>query len=379
MKKLLCIVLTLAMVLSLTAWTAAEENVDPNADDYRYEVPAGNGYSLAWYYKEADFEDCHSAYTGKGGAVRVPDDPTTEIPKADKPYTIGFSMNCAEDEVGAAILENMKRYAAEAGVELLVNDANNDQDLQNQAVRQWIEDKVDGVIIAPCDFYGVKDALDACTEANIPVVTLNPAMEGTANAGVLSDHVEQGRMAGEMLLDYMKANHISASGIILISTLDSAHPYTAARAKGIHDAFKDCPYIQFKVLADDSAEDHAFLFESAIVTYGDSLLGCYGLNASATIGCMDGAREIGSDLPIISFDNDATTFKDIVDGRLLGAVCSSFTAPSFWCMSAMVNLLNGVEVPSIYWNANLKVTQDNVAEAFEHYYGQTLVDYLAGE
>ena len=47
-------------------------------------------------------------------------------------------------------------------------------------------------------------------------------------------------------------------------------------------------------------------------------------------------------------------------------------------MSAMVNLLNGVEVPSIYWYANMKVTKDNVAEAFEHYHGQTLEAYLTG-
>ena len=124
---------------------AAAGAEDPNAADYEYLVPAGEAYDLAQYYKDAEFDDCHSTYTGMGGVVNVPDDPTTPIPKANEPYTIGFSVYYTVDEVGAMILDNMKKYAQEAGVELLVNDANYDQNLQNQAVEQWIVEGVDGV------------------------------------------------------------------------------------------------------------------------------------------------------------------------------------------------------------------------------------------
>ena len=153
MKKLLSIVLALVMVLSLTAWTAAEGVEDPNAGDYRYEVPAGQAYDLAQYYKDADFDDCHSTYTGMGGTVWVPDDPTSAMPKALKPYKIGFSIYYTVDEVGAMILDNMKKFAAEAGVELLINDANYDQNLQNQAIEQWIVEGVDGIITNRPDLF----------------------------------------------------------------------------------------------------------------------------------------------------------------------------------------------------------------------------------
>ena len=378
MKKLLSIVLALVMVLSLTAWTAAEGVEDPNAGDYRYEVPAGQAYDLAQYYKDADFDDCHSTYTGMGGTVWVPDDPTTAMPKALKPYKIGFSIYYTVDEVGAMILDNMKKFAAEAGVELLINDANYDQNLQNQAIEQWIVEGVDGIILAPCDFYGVKGALDACSEAKIPVVTLNPALEGKATAGVLGECVEQGRMAGEMLLDYLKANNSDMKGVITISTLNFVHPNAATREKGFRDVFKDYPDIEFKQLTAVSPEDHYTLFEGAIANYGDELLGAFGLYSSATIGVMNAAQAAGSNVPITSIDNDKVILEGVADGRLLGSACYSATAPAFWCMSAMVNLLNGVEVPSIYWYANMKVTKDNVAEAFEHYHGQTLEAYLAG-
>ena len=395
MKKLISILLAVLMLLAVAACTKPAEPeptkpdepvtpdqpaeaVDPNVADYRYEVPAGTAYDLQQYYKDADFDDCRSTYTGKGGAVWIPDDPTTPLPKANKAYKVGFSVYYTVDEVGSMILDNMKKFAAEAGVELLVNDANYDQNLQNQAVEQWIVEGVDGIIIAPCDFYGVKGALDACAEANIPVVTLNPALEGTANSGVLGECVEQGRMAGELLLDYLKANGSDMKGVITISTLNFVHPNAATREKGFRDVFKDYPDIEFKQLTAVSPEDHYTLFEGAIANYGDELLGAFGLYSSATIGVMNAAQAAGSKVPITSIDNDKVILEGIADGRLLGSACYSSTAPAFWCMSAMVNHLNGVEVPSIYWYANMKVTKDNVAEAFVHYHNQTLEEYLAG-
>jgi hypothetical protein len=37
-------------------------------------------------------------------------------------------------------------------------------------------------------------------------------------------------------------------------------------------------------------------------------------------------------------------------------------------MSEKVNLLNGAPIPGIVFYAKMKVTKDNVEEAFEHYY-----------
>jgi hypothetical protein len=49
-------------------------------------------------------------------------------------------------------------------------------------------------------------------------------------------------------------------------------------------------------------------------------------------------------------------------------------------MSEMVNLLNGVPIPGVVFISNMKVTKENVEEAFAHYYpGQTLEGYMSGE
>ncbi len=119
-------------------------NLPPNAAiplnvnhmDFRYLGDPNTVFDLNSHYADVGVDA--NVKIKETGAVKVPDDMSTAIPKADKKYKIGFSIFYTLDEVDAMILESMKTAADEAGVELLVNDANYKQDVQNQAVEQWI-------------------------------------------------------------------------------------------------------------------------------------------------------------------------------------------------------------------------------------------------
>ena len=72
--------------------------------------------------------------------------------------------------------------------------------------------------------------------------------------------------------------------------------------------------------------------------------------------------------------------KGIYDEDIVGTAAYSSIAPSRWCMSEMVNLLNGADIPGIVFYANMEVTPDNVKSAFEHYCpGKTLKGYMEGK
>lgn len=392
MKKVIALLLALVMVFALVACGAEEAAapveetpevevaaaVDANVGDYTYVQQPGDPFNIRQYYVDAGFNDCNLTLTGKGGVVNIPDNPTTAMPKANEEYTIGFSIYYTVDEVGAMILDNMKKYAEEAGVKLLVNDANYDQNLQNQAIEQWIVEGVDGVVLAPCDFSGVKQALDALDEAGIPCVTLNAAYEGSCESAILGECITQGQLAAQMLIDKLNADGIS-EGVVVYQTLPFSHPNAATRAKGFIDTMNAAlPNIEIKELSGTSPEEHYTAFEGALASYGDDLVGAFGLYSSATIGMMNAAEANGSDVPITSIDNDKVIIEGIVDGKLLGSCCYSSTAPAFWLMSAIVNKLNGCEIPSIYWYDSVNVTADNAVEMFKHYHGMTYDEYLAG-
>lgn len=354
------------------------EPVNPNVADYTYVGDPDVVFDLNGWYDAVGVEA--DVMIKNAGAAKVPDDVTTEMPQANEKYTIGFSVYYTVDEVGSMILETMQAAAEEAGVELLVNDANYDQSSQNQAIEQWILQGVDGVILAPCDFTGVKTALDALEKAGIPVVTLNAPLAGNANTIVISDTVEQGTIAGELLEQALLDAGTEMKGTIVYQTLPFVHPNAATRAKGFVEVFEKYPDITVVELTGISPEEHYTAFDGAIKAYPD-MIGAWGLYSSATIGMMNAKSSNGrDDILLSSVDQDKPILKGIYDGDVVGTAAYSSIAPAWWSMSTMVNMLNGAEVPGVIFYANMGITPDNVAEAFEHYYpGKTLQDYMEGK
>lgn len=358
---------------------AAPEPVEnPNMADFTQVGDQTVVFDLNKWYQDVGVEA--NVTIRSAGAVKVPDEMITAIPKANERYTIGFSVYYTVDEVGSMILDTMKAAAEEAGVELLVNDANYDQNAQNQAIEQWILQDVDGVILAPCDFTGVKTALDALEAAGIPVVTLNAPLAGTVDSLVIGDTVEQGAIAGSLLEEALLAAGTEMKGTIVYQTLPFVHPNAATRAKGFVDTFAGYPDITVVELTGISPEEHYTAFDGAIKAYPD-MIGAWGLYSSATIGMMN-AKEANdkNDILLSSVDQDKPILKGIKDGIIVGTAAYSSIAPSNWCMSQMVNLLNGVPIPGVVFYANMAITAENVESAFEHYYpGKTLQDYIDGK
>ena len=239
---------------------------------------------------------------------------------------------------------------------------------------------MDGVILAPADFTGVKTALDALEDADIPVVTLNAPLAGSTYAAVISDTVEQGQIAGELLEGALLAAGTPMEGPIVYQTLPFVHPNAATRAKGFVDVFTEYPDIEIIELTGISPEEHFTAFDGAIKANPD-MIGAWGLYSSATIGMLNAKKANGKDdLLLSSVDNDKPILAGIYDGEIVGTAAYSSIAPSRWSMSQIVNLLNGAPIPGIVFYANMEVTSDNVEEAFEHYYpGKTLEEYMAGE
>ena len=359
---------------------AAGGGENPNAADYTFIEPAGTQFDLITYYNSIDPAiDASSITRSMGGTVRVPDNPTTAMPKANGDWTIGFSVYNTFDDIGAQILDAMEAAAAEAGVKLLVNDASYDQNAQNAAIEQWIVQKVDGVILAPCDFHGVKDSLDKLEEAGIPVVTINAPLAGAADAMVMGDCLEQGEKAGIILMDHFNAEGTDIQGgTIVYQTLPFVHPNAILRVKGFVDLF-DGYDINFIELTGDTIESHYGVFEGAMQANPD-MIGAYGVYDSVTIGMMNASRSAGKHIPLTSVDNDRIILAGIYTGDILGSACYSATAPSWWSMNTMINLLNGVEVPGVLFYQTIAVVPDNVEEMFEHYfYPETLQEYLGNQ
>ncbi len=123
---------------------------------------------------------------------------------AAQAQTIGFSQIGSESGWRAAETTVTMQEAEARGIDLRFSDAQQRQENQIAALRSFIAQGVDAILLAPVVATGWDAVLEEAAEAEIPVVLLDrmvdsdPALYLTA---VGSDLVHEGRVAGEWLVD----------------------------------------------------------------------------------------------------------------------------------------------------------------------------------
>src|SRR5579884_1012214 len=135
-----------------------------------------------------------------------------------KTLTVGFAQVGAESSWRTAETDSIKSEAAKRGVNLKFSDAQGKQENQIRAVRSFIAQGVDAIILAPVVETGWEPVLHEAKRARIPVILVDrgikvedPSLYTTL---IASDFVAEGRKAGEWLANKTdgKANIIELQG-----------------------------------------------------------------------------------------------------------------------------------------------------------------------
>ena len=116
---------------------------------------------------------------------------------------VGFSQIGSESGWRAAETAVTKLEAERRGVDLKFADAQQKQENQIKALRGFIAQGVDAILVAPVVATGWDSVLEEAKDAGIPVVLLDRGIDASEElylASVASDQVKEGRVAGEWLV-----------------------------------------------------------------------------------------------------------------------------------------------------------------------------------
>ena len=129
----------------------------------------------------------------------------TPASNAEKKLVVGFSQVGSESSWRTSFSESVKAEAAKRGIDLKFSDAQQKQENQIKAIRSFIAQGVDAIIVAPVVETGWKPVLTEAKRAGIPVVIVdrNMALEDDSLylTRVASDFVEEGRKAARWLME----------------------------------------------------------------------------------------------------------------------------------------------------------------------------------
>ena len=120
---------------------------------------------------------------------------------------IGFSQIGSESGWRAAETSVTKLEAEKRGIDLKFADAQQKQENQIKAIRGFIAQGVNAILVAPVVATGWDDVLSEAKEAKIPVILLDRGVDAPQDlylTSVASDQVKEGHVAGQWLVDTIK-------------------------------------------------------------------------------------------------------------------------------------------------------------------------------
>ncbi|MEU4770838.1 ABC transporter substrate-binding protein [Micromonospora sp. NPDC023644] len=287
----------------------------------------------------------------------------------DGRITLGFSQVGAESGWRTANTTSIKEAATEAGIELKFDDAQQKQENQIKAIRNFIQQKVDVIAFSPVVESGWDTVLKEARDADIPVILTDRSVDSADRSlyktFLGSDFVKEGRLAGEWLVEQTRG----ASGPVNIVELQGTTGSAPAndRKEGFAKAIAANPNL--KVVASQSGDfkraDGKQVMEQflkanpkidVLFAHNDDM----GLGALEAITAA--GKVPGKDITIITIDAVKDGMQALADGRFnFIAECSPLLGPQLMDLAKKVHA--GEEVPARIETEETTFTQEQAKEA----------------
>ena len=309
MKKLLALLMALAMAFALVACGSS-----------------GSGSTTSDGADSASSGDTSGADSASSGDASDGD-----------LITVGFAQVGHESDWRTASTQSCQDvFTEENGYELIFVDCDQDSAAQLEAVRGFIEQDVDYIIIDPIVSTGWDTVLGECEAAGIPVIVIDRTIDDSDNytAWVGSNFKTEGLAAGEWLNAYAAERGIDISGILVIegTTGSSAQ---LGRTEGFEEVAANYGWTILDSQDGDFTEAGG---QEVMESYCQSYAGQFNVvvcqNDNEAFGAMTAMDAAGitygvdGDVILISFDACSAALEHVMAGNINADFeCNPLAAP----------------------------------------------------
>lgn len=281
----------------------------------------------------------------------------------EKEFVIGASMLSLQSEFVVNVKDAMEERAKEKNVELIVNDAQRTADKQVQQIETFISQKVDAIILNPCEVEASSPAVEKAKAAGIPIINVNSETAAAPDGFAGSRDEEAGEIAMEQI-----ARLLNGKGNVVIIEGYMGQAAQIKRSAGAKKVLDKYPGI--KILAQQTAEwDRAkgmSLMENWIQSYGNKINAVFAHNDEMGMGALQALEQakLKDKVIVVSIDAIADALQAVKDGRLNATVYQDAKGQGAGAIDMAIQLIKKepVEKKEIFIPFQL-VTKEN-ADAF---------------
>jgi galactofuranose transport system substrate-binding protein len=253
---------------------------------------------------------------------------------AGKKLVVGFSQIGAESAWRSAETESIRSEATKRGVQLQFSDAQQKQENQIKALRTFLAQGVDAIILAPVVETGWEPVLREIKQANIPVILVDRGIkvadQSLYTTLIASDFVAEGRMAAEWL-----AKKLNGKGnVVELQGTPGAAP-AIDRKKGFEEGLAKTPDLKItkSQSGDFTRSKGKEVMEAFLKSDAKNIQAVYAHNDDMALGAIQAIEEAGlkpgADIIVVSIDGVKSAFEAMVAGKLNCTVeCNPLLGPA---------------------------------------------------
>ena len=243
---------------------------------------------------------------------------------AEELVTVGFAQVGHESDWRTANTQNFQEvFSEENGYELSFVDCDNDNAVQIEAVRTFITQELDYIILAPIQSAGWDTVLQEAQDAGIPVIVADREVDADASmydAWVGTNTTNEGITAGNWLAEYLDG--AEANNLVIEGTVGASA--AIGRTNGFNSVAEQ--HEEWTILdsqsGDFTQEGGQAVMESYIKSYEGQFNVVVCQNDNEAYGAMDAMDAAGitygvdGDVIIISFDATHDGLQYTLDGKI---------------------------------------------------------------
>ena len=288
---------------------------------------------------EAPAADATEEAAPAADATEAAADDQVVTPNEGEPIVVGYAQVGAESDWRTANTESFKStFTPENGYTLIFDDAQQKQENQIKAIRNFIAQEVDYIVLAPVVETGWETVLGEAKDAGIPVILSDRMVEVTDDTlyecWVGGNFVLEGQKSVEWLNNYLKEqgrDQEEINIVLLQGTIGASAQ--VGRTQGIEEKLAENP--KYKLLEKQTGEftqtKGQEVMESFLKAYPDIDV-VLAENDNMAFGAIDAIKATGKvpgkDIIIISFDSVRAAFDAMIAGDLNCSVeCNPLHGP----------------------------------------------------
>ena len=257
--------------------------------------------------------------------------------------TVGFSQIGSESGWRAAETTLTKQQASERGIDLKFADAQQKQENQIKALRSFIAQGVDAILLAPVVATGWDEVLEEAKDADIPVILLDRTVDASDDlymTAVTSDLVHEGKVAGEWLAKDVGDKDCN---IVELQGTTGSSP-AIDRKKGFEEGIAG--HANLKIIRSQTGDFTRTKGKEVMESFlkaedgGKNICALYAHNDDMAVGAIQAIKEAGlkpgTDIKVVSIDAVPDIFLAMAAGEANATVelTPNMAGPAFDALAA---------------------------------------------